>query len=174
VTATVTLTRSSLRTGVRELAARDHHLAGIVARFGEPPLFDRPAGFATLVWIILEQQVSLASAKALFAKLQVATGGPITADAVSRITPDGLHSLGFTRQKARYVSGLATRTASGDFGIDALANLTDAEAETALLDIPGIGPWTAGITFPRSMNLVPLVAEAKRHPSRQAYAVNFP
>ena len=66
------LTPSSLDAAVAELAARDPDLAGIVARYGPPPLWDRAPGFATLLHIILEQQVSLASAQAAFDRLRVA------------------------------------------------------------------------------------------------------
>jgi DNA-3-methyladenine glycosylase II len=140
-----TLTHASLRQGVRELASRDEQLADIVTRFGPPPLFARPRGFATLVWIILEQQVSLASARALFEKLQRALRGAVTADGVVALGITGLVALGFTRQKARYVSGLAERVARRDLRLERIARLDDAEAEVELLDVPGIGPWTAGV-----------------------------
>ena len=66
------LTAAGLAAAVDELAARDADLAGIVARFGLPPLWDRQPGFATLLHIVLEQQVSLASAQAAFDRLRAA------------------------------------------------------------------------------------------------------
>ena len=105
------LTRATLLQGVEHLVARDRRLAGIVERFGPPPLFARPRGFPTLAWIILEQQVS----------------------------------LGFTRQKARYVSGLAQRIVDGTLSLPRIARLDDRDAERALREGPGIGPWTAGV-----------------------------
>ncbi|HWJ07062.1 MAG TPA: hypothetical protein VNS57_14890 [Steroidobacteraceae bacterium] len=140
-----TLTQLSLRQGVQELAAGDAQLAAIVRRHGPPPLFARPRGFATLVWIILEQQVSLASARVLFEKLRRALQGSVTAGAVAELGEPGLLALGFTRQKARYVSGLAERIVRRELELDRIARLDDADAEVALLDVPGIGPWTAGV-----------------------------
>ena len=63
------LTQKSLALAARELAARDEMLAGIHARYGDPPLWRRAVGFTTLVHIILEQQVSLKSAKAMLVRL---------------------------------------------------------------------------------------------------------
>jgi 3-methyladenine DNA glycosylase/8-oxoguanine DNA glycosylase len=73
------LTQATLELAVVELAARDSDLAAIVERFGPPPLWDRPAGFPTLVHMILEQQVSLASAQAAFDRLGAAAD-PLTPD----------------------------------------------------------------------------------------------
>ena len=139
------LTRSTLLQGVGELAARDRRLAAIVESFGPPPLFSRPRGFPTLVWIILEQQVSLASAAALFSRLKLAVAGAITPESVLALGLDGLLRLGFTRQKARYVSGLAERIAGGSLDLAQTSALDDEAAGAALLEVPGIGPWTAGV-----------------------------
>ena len=139
------LTRATLLQGVGELAARDRRLAAIVESFGPPPLFSRPRGFPTLVWIILEQQVSLASAAALFSRLKLAVAGAITPESVLALGLDGLLRLGFTRQKARYVSGLAERIAGGRLDLAQTSALDDEAAGAALLEVPGIGPWTAGV-----------------------------
>jgi DNA-3-methyladenine glycosylase II len=139
------LTRALLLQGVEALVERDRRLGAVVEQFGPPPLFARPRGFSTLVWIVLEQQVSLASAAALFGKLKAVAGGAVTPEAVAALGPEGLLGLGFTRQKARYVSGLAERIATGELSLSRIATLEDAEAERALLQVPGIGPWTAGV-----------------------------
>jgi DNA-3-methyladenine glycosylase II len=139
------LTRGSLSQGVLELSARDRRLAAIVEAYGPPPLLARPRGFTTLVWIILEQQVSLASAASLHRKLGAAVPGGLTPAGVAALGVTGLQALGLTRQKARYVSGLAGKVVSREFRLDRLSRMTDAEAERALLDVPGIGPWTAGV-----------------------------
>lgn len=139
------LTRATLREGVDDLCRRDPRLAGIVERFGPPPLFARPRGFATLVWIILEQQVSLASAAATYARLEAALGGAVTPEAVRGLGAGGLAAVGFTRQKARYVTGLADRIAAGELDLARLARLDDDAAGGVLLEVPGVGPWTAGV-----------------------------
>ncbi|HEU0012336.1 MAG TPA: hypothetical protein VFQ45_01560 [Longimicrobium sp.] len=138
------LTRASLLVGVRELAARDAGLADVVARHGPPPLWARPRGFATLVRIILEQQVSLASGAAMFAKLDRALGG-VTPATVAAAGMAGLQALGVTRQKAGYLCVLAERVASGELPLGTLHRLPDERAAELLVRVPGIGPWTAGI-----------------------------
>jgi DNA-3-methyladenine glycosylase II len=140
-----TLNRTSLLAGVHALSARDHRLARIVDEFGPPPLWARPRGFPTLVRIILEQQVSLASAAALFAKLERLFEGSVTPARVAALGEPALLALGLTRQKARYVSGLAGQLESGAISLDRIARLPDREACESLVQIPGIGPWTAGV-----------------------------
>lgn len=139
------LTRATLQQGVGELAARDRRLASVVEAFGPPPLFSRPRGFPTLVWIILEQQVSLASAAALYARLKSAAAGALTPESVLALGMDGVLRLGLTRQKARYVVGLAERIVGGQLNLARVGTLDDAAAEQALLEVPGIGPWTSGV-----------------------------
>ncbi|HET7229146.1 MAG TPA: hypothetical protein VFJ16_04055 [Longimicrobium sp.] len=138
------LTHAKLRQGVRELVAVDDGLAAIVDRYGHPPMWGRPRGFATLVHIILEQQVSLASAAAVFAKVERALGG-VTPAAVRTAGRPGLLALGLTRQKAGYIASLADHVANGTLPLARLPRLPDAEVAEALIRIPGIGPWTASI-----------------------------
>jgi DNA-3-methyladenine glycosylase II len=141
----VGLNRASLLAGVHELAARDKYLARILDEYGPPPLWSRPRGFPTLVRIILEQQVSLASAAALYAKMGLHFGGDITPSRVLDGGEPALLSLGFTRQKARYVVGLAAQLHCGAMSLERIARMSDADAGATLVQIPGIGPWTAGV-----------------------------
>jgi DNA-3-methyladenine glycosylase II len=138
------LTQETLALAVRELAARDPDLAGIVGRFGPPPMWDRPAGFATLVYIVLEQQVSLASAKAAFDRLQAAVE-PLSPERLLELDDGQLLAIGFSRQKARYVRNLAQAVRSGSLDLEALARLPDEDVQRALVGLTGIGPWTASI-----------------------------
>ena len=139
------LTRATLLVGVRALVAQDPALAEIVARHGPPPLWARPQGFPTLVRIILEQQVSLASAATLFARVARTIPGGITPDAVRAVGADGLRALGLTRQKAGYVATLAGRVADGTLPLASLRRRPDLEAAALLMRCPGIGPWTSAI-----------------------------
>lgn len=127
-----------------ELAERDADLASIVERFGPPPLWDRPPGFATLVHIVLEQQVSLASARAAFERLVAATD-PLTPERFLRLTDSELLAIGFSRQKARYGRALATALLEGTLDLARLATLDDERAQRTLEAIPGIGRWTSTI-----------------------------
>ncbi|MGL6222742.1 MAG: DNA-3-methyladenine glycosylase family protein, partial [Steroidobacteraceae bacterium] len=118
---------------VRELAARDARLARIVDDYGPPPLWARPPGFPTLARIILEQQVSLASAAALYAKFERHCDGTVTAARVAESGESALLSIGFTRQKARYVVGLARQIECGTVVLDRIARLPDDAARDALV-----------------------------------------
>jgi len=138
------LTREGLLAAVEQLAVRDADLAGIVARHGPPPLWDREPGFATLLHIVLEQQVSLASARAAFDRLRVAAD-PLTPTRFLALTDAELLAIGFSRQKARYGRALAEAVESRALDLDALPRLDDDAVHKALQAIPGIGPWTSTI-----------------------------
>jgi DNA-3-methyladenine glycosylase II len=174
------LDQAALEAAVAELAARDPDLAGIVARIGPPPLWDRPPGFGTLVHIVLEQQVSLASARAAFDRLVLATD-PLTPERFLRLTDMELLAVGFSRQKARYGRAIATALLDGTLDLDRLAALDDEAAQQALETIPGIGRWSSTIyllmvlgrpdVWPvGDMALATAVAEAKGLPARPAAA----
>lgn len=138
------LTESSLHVAVDELARRDPDLARIVDRIGPPPLWAREPGFPTLVLLILEQQVSLASARAAFNRLEAAIGAVTPAGMLS-LSDDELRGVGFSRQKSGYARALASAIQSGEFAFDSLAELDDDGVRRALTARKGIGPWTAEI-----------------------------
>ena len=138
------LTQDSLGRAVRELAARDPDLAAIVGRFGPPPLWDRPEGFGTLTHIVLEQQVSLASAQAAFDRLGAAAN-PLTPARVLELDDAQLLAIGFSRQKAGYVRELAQVVDSGAIDLAALADMPDDEVQRTLVGLKGIGSWSAAI-----------------------------
>ncbi len=138
------LTPTTLLKGVKALAARDGHLADVAERFGPPPLWGRPPGFATLVRIILEQQVSLASGRAAYARLQAAAGS-VTPGRVACLSEARLRRHGLTRQKAAYCRSLACSIVDRKLTLADLAHLDDRAGHETLLQVPGIGPWTADI-----------------------------
>jgi DNA-3-methyladenine glycosylase II len=126
------------------LAGRDGDLAGILSRHGPPPLWGRPPGFETLVAIILEQQVSLASGVAALGRLRAAAGAVEPHD-VALLGEDGARAAGLTRQKARYVVGLAEAILASRFDPGGLTEENDDAVRSALVALPGIGRWTADI-----------------------------
>ena len=143
--ATVTaLTTAGLVSAVEELARGDADLAAIVARYGPPPLWDREPGFGTLLHIILEQQVSLASARSAFDRLR-AVADPLTPTRFLELTDAELLTIGFSRQKARYGRALATAIETGSLDLDGLGGLDDDAVRRTLEALPGIGPWTSTI-----------------------------
>jgi DNA-3-methyladenine glycosylase II len=120
----------------------DPVLAGIAERNGVPPLWARKPGFATLLRLILEQQVSLASADAAYRKLNEALGR-VDPEPFLLLDDAQLRTIGFSRQKAGYVRGLAAGLFDGSIDLDSAADLADAPATDHLLQIRGVGPWTA-------------------------------
>lgn len=133
-----------LADAVRELAAIDADLAGIAERHGTPPMWGRPPGFETLVRIILEQQISLSSAAAALERL-VRAAGAIEPEAIVALGEDGLRAAGQTRQKSRYVVGLARDVLDGRLDLRAVVAADDDEARRLLTGVVGIGRWTADI-----------------------------
>jgi DNA-3-methyladenine glycosylase II len=138
------LTADSFRRHALELADRDPALGKVVAAHGIPDFWHRPASFATLVLFVVEQQVSLASAKAVFDRMNEALGG-ITPDTVLTADPDVLRAAGLTRQKQRYVLLLAAAVDDGSLDLPSLADMSDDEVRRRLLALTGIGPWTADV-----------------------------
>lgn len=140
----MTLTPASLITAADILAAQDADLAGVIARFGYPPLWPREAGFPTLLKLILEQQVSLASAQAAYDRLLAAVG-ELTPQSLLVLDDETLRGIGFSRQKARYGRLLAEAVQSGSLDMDSLPGLDDESVRVELQKITGIGPWTAEV-----------------------------
>ena len=138
------LDENSLLFAVQELVQRDADLAAVVERFGPPPLWGREPGFPTLVWMILEQQVSLASARAAYDRLAAAVG-EITPLTVLQLDDSTLRTIGFSRQKMGYTRHLAAAIVEGRFDPQALATLDDDGVRDALVKLKGIGPWTAEV-----------------------------
>jgi DNA-3-methyladenine glycosylase II len=140
----LTLTRARLALAVHELARRDADLAGVVQRHGVPPLWARRPGFGTLLHIILEQQVSLASARAAYRKLATLIGPPAPAPFLT-LDDETLKRVGFSRQKAAYGRELARAVIAGELDLRGLRRLPDDAVRAALTRLKGIGPWTAEI-----------------------------
>jgi DNA-3-methyladenine glycosylase II len=136
------LDEHSLAAGVGYLTRRDPDLAEIHARLGLPPLWKRPAGFAALVFLILEQQVSLASARAAYNRLAAACG-EITPLRFLALDDTTLRAIGFSRQKMGYCRGLAEVVHQGKLDLESLAKLPDDDVRRSLTAFKGIGPWTA-------------------------------
>jgi DNA-3-methyladenine glycosylase II len=138
------LTVRTLRRAARELGESDPRLGVSVERYGPPPLWSREPSYATLVHLILEQQVSLASAQAAFDRLGVALGGSVEPRGLLQLSDAELRAIGFSRQKTGYARTLASAMLDG-FDLEALSAISDDEVRRALIAMPGIGPWTADI-----------------------------
>lgn len=139
-----TLDEKNLLSCCEELAARDKDLEFIFQRFGKPPLWARKEGFPTLIHIILEQQVSLASALSAFNKLKEKVGR-ITPKAILKLSDEELKAAYFSRQKTVYARDLANAVLNKNLDLDSLKNLSDEQAKAELKKIKGIGEWTSDI-----------------------------
>ncbi len=126
------------------LAQKDKTLARALNAIGEPYIRCRPGGFEGLFRIIVEQQVSVASAQAIWKRCQAGVD-PMAPETVLCLGEAGVRGLGLTRQKARYIVGLAEAITQGGFDPKTLAALDDQTAAHRLLALHGVGPWTAAI-----------------------------
>lgn len=138
------LTLRTLKSACRDLSKRDEHMRAVFELYGPPPLWDREPGFATLLQIILEQQVSLASAKACFDKLCMHLGN-VTPDSLLTLNEAELKAIGFSRQKTAYARHLSEAVIEKRIDLDRLHRLTDAGIKTELIKLKGIGEWTSDI-----------------------------
>ena len=138
------LNQKSLAIGAKSVALKDKDFARILEKHGSPPLWEREPGFVTLIRIILEQQVSLASADAMFQRLKKNIK-PLSPTTVIAAGETFLRSFGVTRQKAAYFINVAQAIQTGELDLDALGLESDEIAIEKLMSVKGIGQWTAKI-----------------------------
>jgi DNA-3-methyladenine glycosylase II len=138
------LTKARLVEAASYLAKKDRDLAAILQQYGPPPMWQRQPGFATLVHIILEQQVSLASAASMFARLRHHID-PFEPRRMLQLGEVQLRTLGLTRQKTAYCLHLAETIASNQLRLESLAGLDDEVVKAALMQVKGIGAWSADV-----------------------------
>ena len=112
--------------------------------YGAPPMWRRATGFPTLVHIILEQQVSLKSAKAMLLRLQAAID-PFTPERFVELGDEYFRRLGVTRQKSAYLVHLSSSILNGDLSLTRLSRMSDDEVRGRLTQIKGIGSWSADV-----------------------------
>jgi len=134
----------AFQSGIRELTVRDADLARVIETYGAPPLWVREPGFPSLVYIILEQQVSLASARAAFQRLRAAAS-PLTPTRFLKLSDTQLKQIGFSRQKTLYTRLLAESLVKRHLDLNDLHDLSDDAARKFLIALKGIGAWTADI-----------------------------
>ena len=140
----VAITESDIAVAARRLARREPRFRPVLKKYGLPPLWPREPGFATLIFIILEQQVSMQSAQAAFERLQ-ATLGVVTPEAFLGLDDAQLKTIGFSRQKMRYGRELARVVLDGSLDLNALHVMEDEAVRSALTRLPGIGDWTVDV-----------------------------
>lgn len=139
-----TLNDDRLKNACLELSRSHVELAYVYEKYGVPPMWDRPRGFATLLNIILEQQVSLASAKACFDKLEAYVGN-ITPEGLLALSDIELKEIGFSRQKTAYARRLSEAVIEGRFDLNAVHEMPDEEAKAEMVKLKGVGEWTSDV-----------------------------
>ena len=124
-----------------QLAAIDADIAVALSRFGPPPDRSLPASFETLARSIIGQQISRAAASAIWTRMcdQDHSSAPIIASK----QPDDLMPFGLSRRKAEYLIGIADEIQSGRLDLAALAKMSGEDVQKRLVEIRGIGAWTA-------------------------------
>lgn len=138
------LSAEQIQTALDALAGLDSSVADAIARVGYPEPRIRERGYETLLRTIVGQQVSVAAAASIWRKLETATGGDLSPEALLKTSDEALRVAGLSRQKASYAKSLAEEVASGRLDLHALP-ADDEEAIAALSSVKGIGRWSAEI-----------------------------
>jgi DNA-3-methyladenine glycosylase II len=144
------LDEASLARGVRALSKVDEDLARVARAYGTPPMWEREPGFPALVLTILEQKISLDSARAVFERL-LALAPELTPRALLALEDAALLRAGFSRQKLLYCKLAARSIVEGRLDLDALETLEDDAVRAALVSLKGVGPWTAEVYLLRCL-----------------------
>ncbi|WP_206028607.1 DNA-3-methyladenine glycosylase family protein [Thalassoroseus pseudoceratinae] len=142
---------SNFDTYCETLADREAVFRRILDQHGRPPLWQREPNFTTLVRIILEQQVSLASANATFTKLTQCVS-KFTPDELLQLSTEDMRACAVSRQKTRYLHALSDAVLSNQLNIPALAQLSDDVVRQQLTQVKGIGQWTANVFLMLALN----------------------
>lgn len=137
------VTTKDIETGLQALLQADHRLAGIADAAGQVPLRRRPADFEGLAQIVTGQQVSTASAAAIFARVQQLVV-PFTVEAAAAHSDEAFANAGLSKPKIRTLRAIIRACEEG-LELEGLATLPPQEAHARLCGIKGIGRWTADI-----------------------------
>lgn len=133
-----------MKEAVEFLSNKEPIFKTIIETIGLPIIPSRPQGFQTLVLLILEQQVSVDSAKATFNKLKAQFPQLNTSD-FSNLPQETFRSFGVSRQKATYIKGLANAVLNNDIDLESLSNKSAEMVRQELIKLKGIGNWTIDI-----------------------------
>ena len=140
------------------LTQKDEVLKGIISEFGFPIIQKREEGFASMCHIILEQQVSIASAKAAYEKL-VNLVGKVDPFTIHNATDEDLRSCGISRQKTIYLKDVAQRVIRKELSFSSLPMKTEQQIRNELIQIKGVGNWSIDVYLMfcmQSQDIIPL------------------
>ncbi|MCV9929409.1 DNA-3-methyladenine glycosylase 2 family protein [Flavobacterium sp. LS1R49] len=125
------------------LSEKNPIFMAIIKEYGLPPIPKRPQGFETLVLLILEQQVSIDSAKATFLKIKAHT--ICNPETLAVLSDEDFRALGVSRQKTKYIKVLALAILNDEINIESLATKSAKQVREELIKLKGIGNWTIDI-----------------------------
>ncbi|MBN2635678.1 MAG: DNA-3-methyladenine glycosylase 2 family protein [Prolixibacteraceae bacterium] len=147
-------------------------LQPVIEKYGYPPLWYRKPDFSTLILTILEQQVSLASAKAAFVKLEKRIG-EITPEKFIQLTGDELRACYFSRQKTEYAQLLATEIVEDKLDLTKLNQLDEPEIRARLIQLKGIGHWTIDMYVLMSLHFADIFPPGDLATIKSAYELEL-
>jgi len=147
-------------------------LKSVITQFGYPPFWHREPDFSTLILTILEQQVSLASAKAAFNKLtkKIQT---VTPENLVQLTDEELRACYFSRQKVIYSRNIASEIISGNLSLNELNNLSEKEIRSRLLQLKGIGNWTIDMFLLMSLHFADIFPHGDLATIKSVFELNL-
>lgn len=151
---------------------KEPKLRQVIDLFGYPPFWHREPDFATLVLTILEQQVSLASAKAAYKKLEEKIKF-VTPENVLRLTPDELRECYFSKQKTFYVQNLAKEIVNGNLSLVELNLMDDKKIRHRLIQLKGIGNWTIDMYLLMSLHFADIFPPGDLATIKAVYELNL-
>ena len=150
---------TEVRKGLRVLCKNDPVLAGVVRSVGPFTLKPDPGGYEILVRSILSQQISVAAARTIRGRLQtLLPAGKLTAKNIDALSDNELQSVGVSRQKQTYLRHLTSCTLDGTINFRRIAKASDEDAVTELLEVKGIGRWTAQMFLMFSLGRIDVFA----------------
>lgn len=153
------------------LTAKDKILAEIIEKFGIPKLQKREEGFASMCHIILEQQVSIASAKACYEKISNSLE-EITPASILNAADQTLRNCGVSRQKIIYLKHLAEKVISKQLDFESFVSKSEAEIRTKLIQLKGVGNWSIDVYLMfclQSPDVIPLGDIAIKNTLKELY-----
>lgn len=133
-----------MKEAIQYLTQKDKIFGQIIEQYGLPVIPSRPEGFETLVLLILEQQVSIDSAKATFLRMRDAVGKIIPENLIS-ISEEEFRTFGVSRQKAKYINHLADAVLTNKIDLSKLSSKSADEVRAELIQLKGIGHWTIDV-----------------------------
>lgn len=140
----MSLSKDILHKGILEIAARDKHVERALTHVGLPEERVREAGFASMLRILVGQQLSIKAAASIWSKFEQLLG-EVTPQAVLAHEFDALRGAGLSKQKVIYAQALSQAVVIGELDFDALRHMAEEEARAAICAVKGFGPWSAEI-----------------------------